>query len=46
VVTTCAASLTLKMLGNNKWQTTVSENLYIRLSEIHKELVCEQSIVE
>ena len=46
MVTTCAASLTLKMLGKNKWQMNVSENLYISLSEMHKKLVCEQSIAE
>ena len=46
MVTTCAASLTLKMLGKNKCQMNVSENLCIDLSEMHKKLVCEQSIAE
>jgi hypothetical protein len=34
------------MLGKNKWQMNVSENLCISLSEMHKELVCEQSTAE
>jgi hypothetical protein len=46
VVTTCAASLTLGMLGKNKWQMTVSENLYISLSETINKLICEQSVAE
>jgi hypothetical protein len=44
VVATCAAFLTLKMLGKNKWQLKVSENLCISLNELHKILACEQSI--
>jgi len=46
VVTICTASVTLKMFGKNKWQMNISENLCISLSEMHKKLVCEQSIAE
>jgi hypothetical protein len=46
VVTICTASLTLKKIEKNKWQMNVSENLYISLIEMHKKLVCEQSIAE